>query len=107
MAGLLYLPRLFAYHSRAIPGSEMDETFNIMEVKLLRLIMNPAMVAVVILAGVLMWKDGASHFGRFLVTPWVLIKFGGGAALIGWHHYLGRARQAFAEGRRPRSERFW
>ncbi len=45
MAGLLYLPRLFAYHTRAERGSEMDETFQTMERKLYRIIMNPAMIA--------------------------------------------------------------
>ena len=107
MAGLLYLPRLFAYHSGAAPGSEMDETFKIMEAKLLRIIMNPAMIAVVVLAGALMWIDGARNWALFLATPWVLIKLAGGVALIGWHHYLGLARRAFAAGRRPRTARFW
>jgi putative membrane protein len=107
MAGLLYLPRLFAYHTGAALGSEMDETFKIMEAKLLRVIMNPAMIAVVILAGALMWIDGAHNPAGFLTTPWVLIKLAGGAALIGWHHYLGLARRAFATGGRPRSARFW
>ena len=57
MAGLLYLPRLFAYHTRATAGSEMDETFKVMEVKLLRIIMNPAMIAVWILGLTLVWFD--------------------------------------------------
>ena len=46
MAGLLYLPRLFVYHTRAAPGSEMDETFKVMEPSSLKIIMNPAMIAV-------------------------------------------------------------
>ena len=45
MAGMLYLPRLFVYHSEAPPGSPQSETFKIMERRLLRAIMNPAMVA--------------------------------------------------------------
>ncbi|HEY5105437.1 MAG TPA: CopD family protein [Caulobacteraceae bacterium] len=107
MAGLLYLPRLFAYHSGAALGSEMDETFKTMERKLLQVIMNPAMVAVVVLAGALMWIDGAGRMERFLFTPWVIIKLSGGVFLLGWHHYLARARKAFASGLRPRSARFW
>ena len=51
MAGLLYLPRLFAYHTRAAAGSEMDATFKVMEVKLLRIIINPAMILVLVLGG--------------------------------------------------------
>ena len=44
MAGLFYLPRLFVYHTRAEAGSPMSETFKVMEAKLLRIIMNPAMI---------------------------------------------------------------
>ena len=57
MAGLLYLPRLFVYHTRAAAGSEMDETFKTMEAKLLRIIMNPAMIVVWILGLNLIWVD--------------------------------------------------
>ena len=45
MAGLLYLPRLYIYHVKAAPGGEMDLTFQTMERKLLKLIMNPSMIA--------------------------------------------------------------
>jgi putative membrane protein len=108
MSGLLYLPRLYLYHTRAAIGSEADATFKVMEARLLRMIMNPAMVAVVILAGALLWWDGARRLGwGFLLTPWMGVKFAGGACLIAWQHYLSMARKAFAEGRRLRSERFW
>ena len=108
MAGLLYLPRLFAYHSRAAAGSEMDETFKTMERKLLRVIMNPAMTAVLILGGTLIWYDGTRRLGwTFLLTPWMLTKLAGAVFLVGWHHFLGLARKAFERGERPRSERFW
>ena len=103
MAGLLYLPRLFAYHTRAAVGSEMDETFKVMEAKLLRIIMNPAMIAVVLLGGCLVWFDGA----RILRTPWMITKLAGVAFLLAWHHYLSVARKRLAAGRRERSERFW
>ena len=108
MAGLLYLPRLFTYHTRAAVGSEMDETFKVMEVKLLRIIMNPAMIAVLVLGGALVWVDGAQRLGwGFLVTPWMLCKLGGVLFLLSWHHYLAVARKRLAAGRRERSERFW
>ncbi len=103
MSGLLYLPRLFAYHTGAAAGSEMDETFQVMERKLLRIIMNPAMVAVVILGGVLVWQDGYA----ILKTPWMLVKLCGVAFLLWWHHFLATARKAFAAGGRDRSKRFW
>ncbi len=108
MAGLLYLPRLFVYHFKAAPNSEMDHTFQLMEEKLLRMIMNPAMIAVLVFAGALIWYDGSRRLGwGFLLTPWMLIKVAGGVALVSWHHYLALARKAFAQGLRPRSERFW
>jgi putative membrane protein len=109
MAGLLYLPRLFAYHTRAAPGSEMDETFKTMEAKLYRIIMNPAMVAVWVLGLTLIWFDAKQEgWGwGFLLMPWMLTKLAGVLFLTGWHHYLGVARRGLAEGRRDRSERFW
>jgi putative membrane protein len=109
MAGLLYLPRLFAYHTRAAAGSEMDETFKVMEVKLYRIIMNPAMIAVWILGLTLIWFDAtqAKWGWGFLLTPWMLVKLAGVLFLTWWHHYLGVARAALAKGRRDRSERFW
>jgi putative membrane protein len=108
MSGLLYLPRLYVYHTRAAVGSETDETFKTMEAKLLRMIMNPAMIATAVLAVVLVWYDAGGRFDwAFLMTPWLAIKIAGGLLLIAWHHYLSVARKAFAAGRRVRSERFW
>jgi putative membrane protein len=102
MAGILYLPRLFVYHTRAKPGSEMDETFQEMEVKLLRIIMTPAMVVVFLLGGTLVWLEpGVLH------TPWMWTKLAGVLALAGWHGFLARSRREFAEGRHQRTERFW
>ena len=57
MAGMLYLPRLYVYHTRATPGSEMDTTFKEMEVKLLRIIINPAMGATWILGILLIFAN--------------------------------------------------
>ncbi len=109
MAGLLYLPRLFAYHTKSAVGSEMDETFKVMEAKLLRIIMNPAMIAVVILGASLAWFDATRQgWGwAFLLKPWMLTKLAGVTFLLLWHHYLARARKDLAAGRRVKSERFW
>src|SRR3569833_4017977 len=57
-AGMLYLPRLFVYHADAVPGSDKSETFKIMERRLLRLIMNPAMIVAWIAGLVLVWQGG-------------------------------------------------
>jgi putative membrane protein len=108
MAGLLYLPRLFAYHAAAAPGSELDTTFQAMERKLLRIIMNPAMVAAWVLGLLLIWhRTGGGRDLSVLTTPWLLTKLAGVLFLTWWHHYLGTARKAFAEARNRRSARFW
>jgi putative membrane protein len=107
MAGLLYLPRLFAYHTRAAAGSDMDETFKVMEVKLLRIIINPAMILVFVFGGTLVWVDLTRLGPHFWLAPWFVTKIAGVVGLSAWHGYLAGARRAFAEGRNRRSERFW
>jgi len=108
MAGLLYLPRLFAYHVKATPGSEMDLTFQTMERKLLRIIMNPAMVVAWGLGLGLIWvRTGGLRDTDLLTQGWLQVKLAGVVVVTAWHHYLGLARKAFAEGRNQRSERFW
>jgi len=107
MAGLLYLPRLYAYHTTAAPGSEMDLTFQTMEAKLLRIIMNPAFVLALAFGLLLIWVDGHVRGWNFLAQPWMVVKLAGVVFLTGWHHFLARARKAFAAGRNTRSNRFW
>ncbi|HSV02221.1 MAG TPA: CopD family protein [Phenylobacterium sp.] len=109
MAGMLYLPRLFAYHTEtAPPGSEFDGHFKVWEAKLLRIIVNPAMIATFIFGLALIYVDGAQRLGwGFLLKPWMLTKIAGIVFLSGWHGYLARARKQIARGERPRSARFW
>jgi putative membrane protein len=114
MAGLLYLPRLFVYHTRAEPGSEIAKTFAEMERKLLKMIMNPAMWAVWILGLTLIWVDSRGYgtgiwkpIGAFIARPWMATKLAGVVVLTGWHHYLAIARKRFERGENTRSERFW
>ena len=108
MAGLLYLPRLFVYHCRAETGSEMDLTFQTMEGRLYRGIMNPAMGAVWLLGLSLVWFDSTRLWGPgFLGTGWMSTKLAGVLFLTVWHMFLGRARRAFARSENRRSERFW
>ncbi|NEX91515.1 CopD family protein [Caulobacter sp. 17J65-9] len=106
MAGLLYLPRLFAYHTRATPGSEMDLTFQTMEAKLLKIIMNPAMVAAWIFGLSLAWIR-ISGDPTLWHAPWLITKFAGVLFLTGWHHYLAKARKRFAAGENTKSEKYW
>jgi protoporphyrinogen IX oxidase len=69
MAGMLYLPRLFVYHSSAKPGSELSETFKVMERRLLNVIMMPAMIVTWIVGIVLVFQ------GQWLGAGWFHAKF--------------------------------
>jgi putative membrane protein len=107
MAGLLYLPRLFAYHVKAQRGSEMDQTFQTMEAKLLAIIMNPAMIIAWLLGLCLIAADGVTRGWPFLQEPWMLAKLAGVVFLTGWHMYLAGSRKRLAAGTNQRSEKFW
>jgi putative membrane protein len=107
MAGLLYLPRLYAYHTRAERGSQMDQTFQTMERGLYRMIMNTAMILAFLAGAGLIWIDGQGRGWGFLLQPWMVTKLAGVAILTWWHHFLGTARKAFAAGTNTRSEKFW
>lgn len=107
MAGLLYLPRLFAYHAKAAAGSELDVTFQTMEGNLLRIIMNPAMSMAWIFGLALIWIDGHVRGWEFLSQPWMIAKLAGVLFLTAWHHYLALARKAFVRGENKRSNKFW
>ena len=107
MAGMLYLPRLYVYHVRAAPGSDMDATFKVMELKLLRIIINPAMALVLVFGLTLVSIDLERMGPRFWLEPWFLTKIICLTGLFAWHGFLSAARRAFAENRNRRSERFW
>jgi len=101
MAGLLYLPRLFVYHCEAKPGSELSETFKVMERRLLRGIMNPAMIAT--------WVFGlaAAWAGGWFVAGWLHAKIALVLVLTGAHMAMARWRREFAEDRNQRSQKFY
>jgi protoporphyrinogen IX oxidase len=101
MAGLLYLPRLFVYHCQAKPGSAQAETFKLMEQRLLRQIMNPAMAVVWLTGPALAWQLGAYRDG------WLVGKVALVVLLTGYHHALGRWRREFADDRNRRPQRFY
>ncbi len=107
MAGMLYLPRLFVYHTRAERGSQMDETFQEMERKLLRIIINPSMVATWIFGLMLIAANGVNRGWDFLGQPWMIIKLVLVFAMSGWHGFLAGARRRFEAGTNARSEKFW
>jgi putative membrane protein len=101
LAGLFYLPRLFVYHAGAKPGSELSETLKTMELRLLRAIMNPAMIAVWITGPWLAWWQGVYY------DAWFLAKFALVVLLTGYHHALGLWRKDFAADRNMRPARFY
>ncbi|MBT5433092.1 MAG: protoporphyrinogen oxidase HemJ [Alphaproteobacteria bacterium] len=103
MAGMLYLPRLFAYHVDAAPGSQQSETFKVMERRLLRGIINPAMILVFLLGGMLFLDRGAGIW----TEGWWHVKLGAVLVLSGLHGWLSRWRRAFAEDRNTKSARFY
>jgi putative membrane protein len=109
MAGLLMLPRLYAYHTEtAPPGTPFDAHFQGWEHKVLRIILNPAMVLAYLFGAALIWVDVHRHGGwGFLAEPWMLAKLAGVVFLTWWHHYLGTARKGFVAGRRNKSAKFW
>ncbi|ODT80741.1 MAG: TIGR00701 family protein [Pelagibacterium sp. SCN 64-44] len=102
MAGLLYLPRLFVYHSVAETGSVQSETFKIMERRLFRAITTPAMIATWIF-GLAMVAHGVVDWGS--VWPWVKAAFV--LALSGYHGLLGRHLKAFAADRNDRPQKYF
>lgn len=101
MAGMFYLPRLYVYHAeRAEAGSELDQTFQIMEGKLLRVIMNPAMIASW-LFGLLMIFMGAFDWG----SVWAWGKLIGVIGMTAAHGWLAARRKDFAAGQNRLSGR--
>jgi putative membrane protein len=101
MAGMLYLPRLFVYHCAAAPGSAQSETFKVMERRLLRAIINPAMVVTWAVGLWLAWEGG--WFG----SGWFHAKFVLVLALSAVHGVLSAHVRAFAEDRNHRSQTFY
>ena len=104
MAGLLYLPRLFVYHVDAAPGSEMSETFKVMEQRLLRIIMNPAMLASWVLGLWLAFGLGAVDMGADF---WFHAKLTLVVVMTVFHMALAKWRKEFAADQNTRSARFY
>lgn len=103
MAGLLYLPRLYVYHSAATPGSDQAVTFAIMERRLLRGIMLPALVMTYGFGALLATTPGAVDWRQ----GWIWTKLALVAGLTMFHMLLARWRRAFAAGAYPHSGRFF
>ena len=101
MAGMLYLPRLFVYHSDAPKGSIQSETFKIMERRLLKAIINPAMAVTWVLGLYLVW-DGGWYASGWLHAKVLLVLI-----LLGVHGFLSRTVKDFAADRNTRPAKFY
>ena len=101
MAGMLYLPRLFVYHCEAEPGSQQSETFKVMERRLLRAIVNPAMIAAWLLGLGLVYEGG------WVSAHWLQTKFVLVLGLSGVHGLLARWVRDFAADRNAHTQRFY
>ena len=103
MAGMLYLPRLFAYHAAARPGSDVSETFKTMERRLSAIIVDPAMAAALLLGALLAVDLGAALWA----WGWWHVKLAAVAAMVAARLLFGRWRLAFAADRNRHGPRFY
>ncbi len=102
MAGLFYLPRLFVYHVEQVePGSPTDAMFQTMERRLLRAIMNPAMIATWLFGLMLAFTPGIVDWSS--IWPWA--KAAAIAAMTWFHHWCGLRRKDFVAGINTRTGR--
>ena len=101
MAGMLYLPRLFVYHCEAEPGSKQSETFKVMERRLLKAIINPAMIVSWALGIWLAWQGG------WYLSGWFHAKLVLVLALSGMHGAFVRWARDFAADKNRNSQKFY
>ena len=104
MAAMLYLPRLFVYHASLVPGphaAAQSETFKVMERRLLKAIMTPAMIATWFFGLILAWMSG------YYAAGWLQAKFVLVLAMSGVHGWLARMVKDFAADRNTRGPNFY
>lgn len=103
MAGLLYLPRLFVYHCEAQIGTDKSETLKVMERRLLRAIMNPAMLGSWLFGGLMLY----SIREELMQPSWLHVKLACVVAMTAAHMMMAKWRREFAEDRNTRSHKFY
>src|SRR5262245_3770349 len=101
MAGMLYLPRLFVYHCEAETGSKQSETFKVMERRLLKAIINPAMIVTWLAGLYLVWA------GHWYLSGWFHAKLTLVLILSAFHGFFSRYVKDFAADRNQRSQKFY
>ncbi len=102
MAGLLYLPRLFVYHCETEPGSARSEMLKVMERRLLRAIMTPAMIAAFVFGIWLLITPGVDWSAGWIHAKLALV-----LGLAAAHGLMVKWGKEFAADRRGRSQRFY
>ena len=103
MAGMFYLPRLFVYHCDTKPGSSDSERFKVMEYRLLKQIMNPAMVATFVFGILLILTPGVIDWA----AGWWHVKLACVLLMTGLHGAMSKWRREFMEDRNTKSQRFY
>ncbi|MCL4678611.1 MAG: protoporphyrinogen oxidase HemJ [Alphaproteobacteria bacterium] len=103
MAGMLYLPRLFVYHADVPKGSEMSETFKIMERRLLKIIINPAMIAAWVFGLLMLYSNWAVYKSEGWMHTKLLLVF----LLSGVHGVLAKRVKVFARDENEKSARYF
>ena len=112
MAGMLFLPRLYAYDAEQAGKSEplkseMQTLLRLWQTRLLRIIVNPAMTLAFVFGIWLIWLDVGMRGWAFLAEPWMVTKLVGVFLLSGWHGFLAGERKKIAAGTSTRTGRFW
>lgn len=103
MAGMFYLPRLYVYHCDLIPGSAESERFKVMEYRLLKAIINPAMIATWIFGAMLVLTPGIIDWS----SGWWHVKFTAVILMSGFHGAMSKWRRQFLDDRNTRPQRFY
>lgn len=112
MAGLLFLPRLYAYDAeqaaKAEPlRSEMRDLLRAWQTRLKRIILNPAMTLAWVFGVWLIALNGQQRGWQFLAEPWMIAKLVGIVGLTGWHGFLSAELRRVHAGTSTRTSRFW
>lgn len=102
LAGLFYLPRLFVYHCELKTGSKEDKLFQTMERKLLRVIMNPAMILTLVFGLWIAQIYGFKNLGGWFHIKMILV-----VIILYFHHFLARRRKDFEKGKNKYSAEFY
>ncbi len=103
MSGVFYLPRLYVYHTQVARGSEMSERYKVMERRLLKQIINPAMIITWVFGILLILTPGAVDWS----APWWHVKLTGVILMTGFTGAASKWRRVFMEDRNTKSERFY